>query len=208
LVKLPVSLGPEHVGKDARVLHDRSAILPLLKPGGVFVEIGVAFGDFSAAVLPIYRPRKFVAIDLFNLHELKTLWGRPPAATFGTLSHEQFFRKRFTAEIAAGVMEVRAGDSAGILGAMPDHSVDVAYIDAGHLYEDVRADLAQADRIVKPDGVIILNDYIMFDHLTKSEYGVVQAANEFIVERGWQVIFFTFQQQMFCDLAIARRTAG
>ena len=49
-----------------------------------------------------------------------------------------------------------------------------------------------------------MNDYIMFDHKSKTDYGVVQATNEFMIENNYEMLFFAFHPQLFCDIAIRR----
>jgi predicted O-methyltransferase YrrM len=51
-------------------------------------------------------------------------------------------------------------------------SVDLVLIDAGHLYEDVRADTEAALRMLSDDGVIVWDDY------TSGWPGVVRAVDE------------------------------
>ena len=190
---------------DAKLFFDRREILSLLPKGCVFVEVGVGLGDFSRIVLSTLCPSRLEAIDLFDLHKLQDLWGQRTSRIFGLLTHEQFYRNRFRNELEAGVVRILNGDSTRLLSGLTDASVDAVYLDATHLYENVAAELRQSARIVKEGGLIILNDYIMFDHLTMAEYGVIQATNEFVVEGGWEVICFALQQQMFCDIALRRK---
>ncbi|MCW2361380.1 hypothetical protein M2346_001961 [Sphingobium xanthum] len=86
---------------------------------------------------------------------------------------------------------------------MIDRDYDIVYIDAGHDYENVKNDaLAGLDKI-KSGGYMIFNDYTMMDQLYGTPYGVVQAANELIVDTGrMKVIGLGLNPQMFCDLAV------
>ena len=53
--------------------------------------------------------------------------------------------------------------------------------------------------------MIVLDDYIMFDHYHYHPYGVVQAVNEFIVaNEDWKVCGFALQRDTFHDIAIRR----
>lgn len=203
--KTPARLWEEHVSSDARLFADRRQILSLLKSGCIFAEVGVGLGDFSRYVLDVLCPSRFHAIDVFNLHEEKELWRRPASETFGSLTHEQFYRKQISAHVKACEVKILKGDSTQLLSGFAPSSVDAIYLDATHLYENVAAELHESARIVKEDGLIILNDYMMYDHLTMSKYGVIQATNEFIVENGWEVVAFALQQEMFCDIAIRRK---
>ena len=51
------------------------------------------------------------------------------------------------------------------------------------------------------DGIVIFNDYVLWDPFMNTEYGVVQAVNQFLAEGGWTIVGFAFQPHMFCDIA-------
>jgi hypothetical protein len=163
-------------------------------------EVGVALGDFSEFLLNTLRPKDFIGMDLFGLHELGELWGRPTREIFHGKTHAEFFQNRFSSQ-SVRVME---GDSVAALASLPDQSLDLIYIDGDHSYEGVKADTDQAIRKVKPDGLLIFNDYIMYDHLQNGAYGVVQAVNELVDETDWRIIGFALQHRMFCDIALQR----
>jgi len=203
---LPVPLTERHLA-NARLLPSRFSILPLLKKGGTFIEVGVAYGDFSERVILETEPAKFIGVDLFGFHEKERVWSRSPRERFGDLTHEQYYRRRFQDRIQTGQVEVLAGDSAKMLANVPSASVDTIYVDAAHSYKAVIAELGHADRLLKPDGLAVLNDYVFFDHNGMAPYGVIQAANEFIVENDWEVRYFALHPEMFCDIVIARRSA-
>lgn len=176
------------------------ALQKRLSDNPVVCEVGVALGDFSEFLLSALRPRAFIAMDLFGLHEQETLWGQPTSEIFAGKSHAEFYRARF----AAHPVEVFEGDSAAALASLPDASIDLIYIDGDHSYEGVKRDTDQAIRKVKPDGLLIFNDYIMYDHVQLGGYGVVPAVNELVNETDWRVVGFALQHALFCDIALQR----
>ena len=196
---------PERLLANCRVLSDRMSILPLLPKGRVIAEVGVAFGDFSQEMIGICQPGRFIGIDSFTLHELPAVWGKPRQETFGELTHEQYYRRRFAEPIRRGVMEVLAGDSCDALARLPDRSVDIFYVDADHSYESVRGELSIIKHKIRPDGLIILNDYIMNEaEFSHHPYGVIQATNEFMIAEDWEMIYFAFQFYMYCDVVLRK----
>ena len=201
------AIAAEHL-VSARVHANRAEMVLALEQrlprNPVVCEVGVALGDFSEFLLSALRPREFVGMDLFGLHELETLWGQPTAKIFGGKTHAQFYRDRF----AAHPVRVFEGDSAAALASLPDASTDLIYIDGDHSYEGVKRDTAQAIRKVKPDGLLIYNDYIMYDHLQGGEYGVVPAVNELVAESDWRIVGYALQHRMFCDIALQREAAA
>lgn len=203
--RIPVALSGQNVSPDARLFAERSGLLTAIAKNGVAIEVGVALGGFTQEILRICEPRLFYAIDTFALHTLVSFWGQSSARVLEGDDHETFFRRKFALEIRSGRMIPRPGMSQEVLPTLSHNKADLIYIDASHLYEDVREDIRQAARITKPSGTIILNDYILYDHIEGVEYGVVQAVNEFVETGEWWITGFAFQQQMFCDVAIQRR---
>lgn len=189
---------------DARAFFDRSDMLLSLRPekGLTIGEVGVGIGGFTRFLINHMNPVKFVAIDLFDLHTKPELWGKPVSEFFGTRSHRAFYEDSFA--YARDTMVVDQGQSHERIAAYPDDFFDILYIDAGHTYDDVRRDAAAGVSKVKHDGLLIFNDYTLYDHLGQTPYGVIQAVNELIVASDWKVVGFSLQRYMYCDIALSR----
>lgn len=206
-VRYPV-LSEAHL-RHARVVSNRLAALTLWPRDAVIAEVGVALGEFSKAVLAVCRPRRFLAIDRFDLHQLPALWGIPTSEHFNGLTHGEFYRSRFATEIASGQVEVIEGDSAAVISALPDCSVDVFYVDADHTYDGVRRDLDAILPKVKPDGWIVMNDYIPAEiGFSNATYGVIQATNEFMITHGWEMVYFALAYVMYCDVGLRKASSA
>jgi hypothetical protein len=200
-------LRQEHV--DGAILYaDRVQALDALPRGGVVAEIGVAAGDFSAAMLARLAPRRFDAFDLFNVHETEQFMGWSPKDRFDKGTHRTHFERRFAREIATGIVHVHEGDSSGEMDKQPDTSYDAIYIDGDHSLEGVKRDAEVSARKIKSDGILVFNDYIAFDYVKGVPYGVVQVVNDFCVNHGWRVLYFALQNAMFCDIALRRDLAS
>lgn len=194
---------PQRLVGRSSVLPNRLAILPLLPNGAAIAEVGVAFGDFSAAILETCQPRHFFAIDSFGLHDEQDLWGRTPAEAFGTATHRDSYEARFRDALDRGSMTILQGQSADCLDRLPAGSLDVVYVDADHRYEFVKRDLESALRAVRHDGWIIVNDYIMVPMLGATmPYGVVNATHEFMLQHDWALQHLALQTRMFCDVVL------
>lgn len=193
---------PLELLRRCRVLPDRTDILRYLPRDIVFAEIGVALGDFTQKVLEHCEIAHFYGIDIFTLHHYPHTWEGRVGEILGDATHRQHYESRFADRIAAGRMTVLEGDSATLLEMLPDRGVDVFYVDADHAYEAVRRELSVIRRKIAPGGLIILNDYTMFDQFRMVPYGVPRAAHEFMVEHGWEAVFLALHPDMFCDLVI------
>jgi SAM-dependent methyltransferase len=201
-------LPPERL-ENARVLTDRYDLLRHLPKQAAFAEIGVGLGNFSQHVLDICAPHHFHAIDTFDLHKQPTLWGKPTAELFGGQTHEVYYRGRFASALAANRMTVTKGDSGDVLRSLAPGSLDIVYLDADHRYGPVKRDLLAIRRVVRPDGWIVLNDYVPLEiGGSNMPYGVIQAAHEFMVEADYEMIYLALGWAMFCDVAIRRIGVG
>ncbi len=169
----------------------------------VWAEIGVELGDFSSYIMSTFDIAEYHAFDLFKLHELPEIFGRSPAEVFNSKTHQQFYIDRFKAEIAQNRVFTHAGDSSGEVDKV-DTMFDVIYVDGDHELEGVKRDALAAIRKLKPDGLLIFNDYIMFDHMAHVPYGVVPVVNELCVAHGWRMTHLALNRNMFCDVVLTR----
>jgi len=198
---------PAELLRNARILPDRIEAFPLWPRDAVIAEIGVAFGLFTSQIIEACRPRKFLAVDRFDLHELPAVWGKSTEEWLGGRTHLDYYRDRFASEIEIGLVEVTQGDSAPTIAAMPDDSVDLFYVDADHLYGGVRSDLEALKPKVRADGWVIMNDYLPADTFSGEPLGVIQATNEFMVAEGWEMAYFALAPVMYCDVGLRRAGA-
>jgi hypothetical protein len=142
----------------------RRFVLDMLPRASVGAEIGVHQGDFSQVILEIVAPSRLHLIDPWK-HEPSPLYQR--ALYGGRAEHGQAqmderhadVLARFDDEIRAGQVVVHRGQSADVLAAMPDDSLDWVYIDGNHLYEFVALDLELSLRKTRPGGLITGDDY-------------------------------------------------
>ena len=196
---------PAHLFENSRVVNSREDVLQWLPKGGVIAEVGVAYGNFSALLLEQLQPDKFIAIDTFAF----TAGNEPWKQTFlkdSSLSHKDFYERKFQKEIENGKVEMHAGLSWEMLAALPDKSLDYLYLDAGHSYDEVVKDIEQVKKKIKDTGIIQFNDYTLFDAFAFIPYGVPKAVNEFMIAENYELLFLCMHQQFFCDVVVRRKT--
>jgi hypothetical protein len=173
--------------QNCRLYEDRREMLVAVPKGGRGAEIGVFRGDWSAILLQDLQPSKLYLIDI----EFAT----DPAV-------------RFAKEMRSGVVEAVRGDSAKVMERFEDRSFDWLYIDGDHSPDGVKRDVAVCKRKIKPDGLLMFNDYKMVDHNYPDglyEYGIIHEVNRLCIEEGWEMIAFAFHQQMYCDVMLRMR---
>ena len=184
LVKPDATLEERQI-KNCRVVENRYRLLEHLPKGGVCCEVGIAYGAFSEQILEKTAPRKLHLIEF----------------------SEKFVGAaclKFAQRLGDGSVALHHGDSAQELAKFPDAYFDWMYIDANHTYEFVQRELEISLHKLKPGGIIVLNDYICYDHVYNTAYGVVEAVNQFCVRNDFEVIFFAFHPLMYCDVAIRK----
>jgi len=167
------------------VLTDRKTMIrEYLPKGAVVAEVGVFRGDNAHTILEGAEPRELHLIDLdFSL----------------------LHRHPFEPALRDGIVRLHEKDSVAALASFPDKYFDWVYIDGDHSYPGVKRDIEEAKRTVKPDGLLVVNDYIFFSHWEFIRYGVVHAVNELCLAEDWAFRYFALDSEMYCDVALARQ---
>lgn len=206
LNRQPVAL-PQSAVAGGRLFANREEMVRGLyvPQRGRIAEIGVAFGDFSRTMIEAKNPAEFVGFDLFELHHVQQIWGRPSAEIFQGESHLEYYKKQMTAYSDRCSITAMVGDSSSKISEFPDEHFDLIYIDGDHTLDGVMRDARASSKKVKRDGLIIFNDYILYDHIGHVSYGIVHVVNEMCRNHGWRVEGFAFKHDMFCDIALSKR---
>lgn len=126
--------------------------------GGVGIELGVQYGDFSDQVLRHAEPERLHLVDPWYLAGPEWTWEKTrPKSTIWALRH---VLDRFADELVSGRVVLHIGTDLEVLQRSPDHHFDWAYLDSSHEYEHVRSVLELLDRKVKDGGLITGDDWV------------------------------------------------
>jgi predicted O-methyltransferase YrrM len=181
LFEVPAKLTQAAVN-DARLFADRIEALQYFPKGGRVAEVGTQAGWYAQRMVETLAPHELHLFDLdFSLLEAE----RPELASRSEVS-------------------LHKGDSSEMLNRLPDGYFDWIYIDGDHNIDGVRRDAAIAVRKVRPNGVLVFNDYTPWSIMELNDYGVMPVVNELLQNGEWKVAYFTFHQHMYCDMAIRR----
>jgi Methyltransferase domain len=192
--------------ENAKLFASRHDLVSYFAPqlrGGTVAEVGVMYGDFSDSLLHTIEPELFVAIDIFRMHEIPVIWNKASSDRFQGMTHRAFYEKRFAS--CGGQVRCEEGASWEVLSRYPNASFDMIYVDAGHDYESVKRDAEVAKEKIKPEGILIFNDYIRYSHYEDCYYGVIPVVNELVVKQGFEVVGFALNSDMYCDMAVRKR---
>lgn len=168
---------------DTDRLANRCWILELLEPGGVGMEVGVFRGRFTELILEIAKPRKLYLIDPWTLGGETFGWGKE-YTNFGTLPtavarDETRLRTQLHPRTEAVIIE----------GTFPQCSdqiaetLDWAYLDASHKYEQTMNELRHLETLVRPDGMILGDDWN--PDPSSVHHGVFRAVTDFVEKSPW-----------------------
>jgi hypothetical protein len=146
----------------------------------VIAELGTLKGEWAQKIYKVARPRELHLVDTKIM---------------------DVARRRF-ADVPG--VQIHHADSSAWLARYPDRYFDWIYIDADHSYQGVKRDIEVAK---SKSNLLVFNDYVQWSVLQCLPYGVVAAVNELCVEDGWEMIYFAFEDLMYCDVAV-RRMSG
>jgi hypothetical protein len=84
---------------------------------------------------------------------------------------------------------------------------DFIYIDGGHLYEEVYADLIAYESILSENGILMLDDFINSEEGKMQNLGVVQAVLDFLKNnKNYQPSFITRStDRAWCNIALTKK---
>jgi ABC-type transport system substrate-binding protein len=197
------ALESKHLDNPRLFASREELISSMAAKGGIVAEVGVAHGVFSEYLLNELQPLKFVAFDIFTMHQWETYLGVPTRVLLNNMTHLDYYKRKFANHWPQVVIEVGRSDLN--LAKYTDNFFDLIYIDGDHSYEAVKQDANLAKSKLTDNGIIVFNDYIQFDYLAGVRYGVVRAVNELIINDDWRVCGFSLQSAMYCDIAIRRQ---
>ncbi len=166
-----------------QVLCNRGELLKKMVSGGIYAEIGVERGDFSAAILEICKPEKLYLVDLWE-GELDGNQG---------LDNMRYVQERFKAQIKTGQIEVIKSDSCVALNKFSDFFFDFIYLDTVHNYSVPSAELSIAKNKLKKSAYLCGHDYCNRALSRGNRYGVKEAVNEFCVKNEYAFAYITME---------------
>ena len=167
-----------------------SAIKPLLERNPTCIEIGVCEGHFSVSILNYLEPIKLYLIDPWEYghdkHAEGEVYGQElnnMTTAYSSDGQRTEIQKKLDSQINSGQVVIQKGFSYDFVDSYKDNYFDFVYIDACHLYKSAKADLEMFLPKLKKNGLMCGHDY--FNH---SNFGVIQAVDEFCEEHEFEMI--------------------
>lgn len=160
----------------AKLYANRFQMLTDIISGGVGAEIGVQTGNFSRFLLDDIKA------EHLYLYDLNT-----------DLTRQDVLDDPRTTMLI--------GDSSSNLSQAPDQSFDWIYIDGDHSQTGANRDTRAARQKIKPDGVLIFNDYTPWSVGEVMPYGVMPVVNR-LVNEGYPVVGVALAPHGYFDIAV------
>jgi hypothetical protein len=174
----------------------RIDMLGFIEPRGVAAEIGTAEAYYAGYLLAGLKPKKLHLIDPWRFQDVADY-----VQDANNTTDEEGDRRynavcaKFEEPVRAGIVEIHRTLSTEIADSFPDEYFDFIHIDGNHTYAACLADLYAFDRKVKPGGFITGHDYQTIPIARRDNHnGVVQAVNNFVIERGYTFLALTFEE--------------
>jgi predicted O-methyltransferase YrrM len=204
------------------VLTRREELLQFFPKGALGAEIGVAQGDYSAAILAAAAPKELHLIDPWSHAETgadlmgaSEFLGAVDAANgegprFGAVPHNAQGDEQFAAITARFASDPRVRlhrqYSYKAAAEFADGTFDFVYLDGNHQYEFVLRDLHDFAAKLKPGGLLFGHDFFEDNFARDEHYGVVDAVNTFLKRSDFRFILLTADP--FPTFCLARRMDG
>lgn len=203
-------------------MTSREQLLPYFPKGAVGVEVGVADGAYSAAILEAAQPKELHLIDPWShlesgsdlldapdlLADIEQARARgdsfdaPPPNPGGD---EQYARVAARFEGDSRVRLHRQYSYKAAAG-FDDGYFDFVYLDGNHHYEFVLRDLQDFAAKLKPGGLMFGHDFFEDPFARQEHYGVVDAVSVFLKRSDFRFLMLTWEP--FSTFCLARRVDG
>lgn len=180
--------------KNVKVYSDREEFVNTLNSQLCILEIGTLAGDYADLLLT-RNPKTLDLLDSYNSSDIHGL------ERFKESNHYEYVQNKYKNNVNVNIIK---GLSDFTLPSLNKKYYDYIYIDADHSYESISNDLNNSIRLLKDDGIIGLNDYIIKD-INNNKYDTVFAVNKFLHDNSnWEVIGIALHPFMFCDIYIKK----
>jgi hypothetical protein len=196
---------------NAKIYTNREEYVKTFSKGIKFMEVGIAWGYYSAIVAELTHPSKMTLIDLYNNQLICWSWrkfgeclcdGVKHTRDYTPETHQAYIKDKFKEYNA----ETIKGDSQSILPKITEQDYDYIYLDLVNDRNIIRKALWDSSKLVKINGIIGLNDYLIYDGIIDdTPYGTFQVVNEFLNDnKNWVVDGLALHSLGFYDIYIKR----
>lgn len=196
--EIPIPLRQRSLSS-VKVFADREDFLMNKPHINSYLEIGVLAGDYTDLVLKHLKPKDVTLVDTFECHDANQLNNQ----RFNKDSHYNFILNKYK-DNKFNIIKERF-DPNHIHVKMLNKKYDYIYIDADHSKNFMMDVIKFATNNLNKNGIIGINDYMIFDHFDDEYYGTVQAVNTFLFQdTRWAIKSYVIGAVLHSDVYIGR----
>lgn len=196
---------------NAKIYVSREEYIKTLPYGIKYMEIGVAWGYYSELVCQTTDPSEIVLVDPFDSDLKCWSWRKFGSCQCQNQKHELLFTPETNEQYIIDLFS-KYGPTRTIKGRAPailpakETGYDYIYVDMTNNRFEIREVLKKLESMVSVNGIIGLNDYLIFDGVIENEaYGTYQAVNEFLhFNKNWSVDALALHPVGFYDIYLRK----
>lgn len=195
---------------DAKIYTSREEYIKTLPYGLRYMEVGVAWGYYSELIAKQKNPEIIHLVDLFNQDLKCWSWRKFGECKCKSIKHEMLYtpetHEKYILDKFNGYnIKTFKGDSKNILSSI-NNKYDYIYLDITNNRLDIGKTLELASSLVNINGIIGLNDYLIYDGIIEdSPYATFQVVNKFLSSnKNWTVDAIALHVLGFYDIYIKR----
>lgn len=200
----------QHQLDNAKIYTSREEYIKTLPQGLKYMEVGVAWGYYSELVAKQKNPETIHLVDWFNQDLKCWSWRKFGECKCEGIKHEMLYtpetHEKYILDKFSGYnIKTFKGDSKNIL-SLINNKYDYIYIDITNLRKDIRPTLLLASELIKVNGILGLNDYLIYDGIIEDmPYATFQVVNEFLMyNKNWVVDAIALHVLGFNDIYLKR----
>lgn len=191
---------------DSRIYTNREEFIKTLPSNIDYMELGVAWGYYSEIIANLKNPISIDLVDWYN-QDLKCWSWRKFGSCQCQPKHEllytpethfDYIKDKFSRYANVNVIK---GNVPQILDTI-NKKYDYVYVDITNERKVIRDTLNKLKNMIKPGGIIGLNDYLIYDGIIEDvSYGTYQSVNEFLfLNKDWKVEGIALHPLGFYDI--------
>lgn len=191
---------------NSRIYSSREEYIKTLPLNCDYMELGVAWGYYSEIVANLKSPSSIDLVDWYN-QDLKCWSWRKFGSCQCEPKHQLLYTPETHQEYISNKFSIYNNVNV-IKGSVPkildniNKKYDYIYVDITNERKIIRDTLNKLKNMVKPGGVIGLNDYLIYDGIIEDvPYGTYQSVNEFLFfNKNWIVDAIALHPLGFYDI--------
>lgn len=190
----------------SRIYKNREEYIKTLPSNCDYMELGVAWGYYSEIIADLKTPSSIDLVDWYNQDLKCWSWRKFGSCQcepkhellYSPKTHFDYIKNKFNKYKNVNIIK---GSVPEVLNTI-NKKYDYVYVDITNDRKIIRDTLNKLKYMIKPGGIIGLNDYLIYDGIIEDmPYGTYQSVNEFLLlNKNWTVDAIALHPLGFYDI--------